>query len=219
MSAQRQRKTKRARTRRKRSDGSADVLDTHQAAWLLGAHVETLRRMARKGDIPAYKVGKDWRFSKPALRQWAETHYLRQRAPLVLVVDDEKSFRDTIRMFLESEKWRVATAANGKEALDLVRREPPALVLLDLVMPGMSGVDVLKELHRMDPDLSVVVVTAYPDSELMAAALRYPPVTLLPKPVEKSALLRTVHRMLNGAKATPGAELGTYLKAKNSDST
>jgi len=200
MSARRQRKTKEVRERRKRSDGSADVLDSHEAAWILGAHVETVRRLARKGEIPAYKIGKDWRFSKLAIRQWAETHYVRERDPLVLVVDDERSFRDTTRIFLESEKYRVATAANGKEALDLMRREPPDLILLDLVMPGMSGVDVLSEVHRINPDLTVIVVTAYPDSELMAKALRYPPVTLLPKPVEKNILVKTINRIIRGAR-------------------
>jgi len=176
------------------------VLDIHDAAWFLGAHVETVRRLARKGDIPAYKIGKDWRFNKSSLRHWAETHHLRQRAPLVLVVDDEKSFRDTTRMLLEGADCRAATAANGEKALELARREPPPdLVLLDLVMPGMSGVEVLKELHAMDPDLPVVVVTAYPDSELVAQALQYPPVMLLPKPVEKNTLLRTVNRVLMGA--------------------
>lgn len=198
MSTQRRSRTKEERARRKRSDGSVDVLDAHEAAWLLGAHVESVRRLARKGDIPAYKIGKDWRFSKPALERWAETHHLRERAPLVLVVDGEKSFRDTTRLFLEGASCRVATAANGEEALELVRRETPDLVLLDLVMPGMSGVVVLKELHRMDPELPVVVVTAYPDSELMSQALRFPPVTLLPKPVEKATLLTTVNRVLRG---------------------
>jgi len=200
MSGGKQSKKERGRGRRKRSDGSDDVLDVHGAAWLLGAHVETVRRLARKGGIPAYKIGKDWRFSKSSLHLWAETHHLRQRSPLVLVVDDEKSFRNTTRAFLESETYRVATAENGEKALELARRELPDLVLLDLVMPGMSGVDVLKELHAMDPDLPVVVVTAYPDGELMAEALSYPPVTLLPKPVEKPTLIRTVHRVLEGAK-------------------
>lgn len=188
-----------ARQRRASATTDSNVLDSHEAARLLGAHVESLRRMARRGDIPAYKIGKDWRFNKQALLHWAETHHSRQRPPLILVVDDEKSFRDTTRIFLEKERWRVATAANGEESLDLVRRERPDMVLLDLMMPGMSGVDVLKELHAIDPDLPVVVITAYPDSELMAQALRYPPVMLLPKPVDKLTLVRTVRRVLEGS--------------------
>lgn len=188
--------------RRKRRPGvvpGGNVLDAHQTGAFLGAHVETVRRMARRGDLPAYKVGRDWRFSKTALRDWAESHYIRRRPPLVLVVDDEKSFRDTTRIFLERGSFRVKTAANGEVATEAARREMPDMVLLDLVMPGMNGVDVLRELHRMDPDLPVVVVTAYPDSEMMSQVLQYSPVTLLPKPLDKSTLLKTVKRVLVGS--------------------
>ena len=176
------------------------MLDAFEAAWLIGAHVETLRRMARRGEIPAYKVGKDWRFRREALDEWCGTHHLRSGPALALVVDDEKSIRDTVRAFLVADGYRVTTASDGHEAISCARRDMPDVVLLDLVMPRMSGVEVLKELHAMDPDVPVIIVTGYPDSALMAEALRYAPVTLLPKPVEKSTLIRTVKRVLNGTK-------------------
>jgi excisionase family DNA binding protein len=182
-------------------EGNGNVLDAIGAAELLGAHVESVRRLARKGEIPSYKIGKDWRFSKTSLLRWVETHHARQRPPLVLVIDDEKSFRETTRLFLEGGDFRAVIAADGEEGLELVWHELPDLVLLDLIMPGMSGVEVLKELHGTHPDLPVVVVTAYPETALMAEALNYPPVTLLPKPLGKAALLKTVHRVLNGSTA------------------
>jgi len=58
---------------------NSDVLNTREAADYLRAHVETVRRLARRGDIPAYKIGKDWRFRRKALLRWADTHYLRYR--------------------------------------------------------------------------------------------------------------------------------------------
>lgn len=186
--------------RRKAKVASDDVLDSHGAAWFLGAHVETVRRLARRGGIPAYKVGKDWRFSKEALGRWCETHHHRQRTPVIHVVDDERSLRETVGLFLEADGYRVVRLEDGERAVEQARREMPDLVLLDLVMPGMSGVDVLRELHAMNPDLPVIVVTAYPDGELMAEALRYPPVMLLPKPVDRDVLLRTVRRVLDGSR-------------------
>lgn len=188
--------------RRKTKTVSEDVLDAFEAAWLIGTHVETLRRMARRGQVPAYKVGKDWRFRREALDEWCETHHLRSGAALALVVDDEKSVRDTVRAFLEADGYRVHTATDGREAISSARRDMPDVVLLDLVMPGMSGVDVLKELHAMDPDVPVIMVTEYPDSESMKEALRHPPVILLPKPVEKAVLLSTVKRVLHGSAKT-----------------
>lgn len=194
--------TKPRQPRRKTKEASNDVLDSFEAAWLVGAHVETLRRMARRGEIPSYKVGKDWRFRRKALEHWCETHHLRSQPALALVVDDEKSIRDTVRAFLEADGYRVNTASEGREAIGRARRDMPDVVLLDLVMPRMSGVDVLKEFHAMDPDLPVIIVTGYPDSQLMTQALRHPPVILLPKPVEKAVLLSTVKRVLHGSAKT-----------------
>ena len=177
----------------------AKLLTAREAADFLRVHVITIRRMARRNDLPTYRVGQQWRFPEDGLIDWAKTHHIRQRSQLVLVVDDEKAIRETVQMFLESENFRVSTAENGKDALDLTRRETPNLVLLDLSMPDMSGVAVLKERHRMDPDLPVVIVTAYPDSDMMHQAMQFPPVMLLPKPVTKAALMRTVHRLLDGS--------------------
>ena len=172
---------------------------TAQVAEFLGAHIETIRRLARRGEIPSYKIGTDWRFKREAIEHWAETHHGRQQSPLVMVVDDEKSIRDTTQLFLNGAGYRAMTASSGDEALKLARSEIPDLVLLDLVMPGMSGVEVLRELHAMDADLPVVVITAYPDGELMTEALKYPPVILLQKPLNKVTLLKTVDRVLRGS--------------------
>ena len=67
---------------------NGEVFNAQEAANFLGAHVETIRRMARKGELPAYKVGKDWRFRKGALMEWAESHHQRCSPPCVLVVGD-----------------------------------------------------------------------------------------------------------------------------------
>ena len=188
------------RKRRKTKLASSDALDVHEAAWLLGVHIETLRRLARKGGVPAYKLGKDWRFSKKAIERWMETHHARQRSFLVLVVDDEKNIREMVASSLVKDGYRVAVAANGKQAVEAVQREMPDVVLLDLIMPGMNGVEVLKTLHSLKSDLPVIIVTVYPDSSLMGEALRYPPITLLPKPLDNKVLVRTVRQLLHGTK-------------------
>ena len=63
-----------------------DVLNNRDAADYLGAHVETVRCLAKRGDIPSYKVGKDWRFSKNALCRWIATHHERSRSAHILSV-------------------------------------------------------------------------------------------------------------------------------------
>jgi len=177
---------------------STDVLDAQGAAWFVGAHVETLRRLARKGEIPAYKVGKDWRFSRGALEEWMRTHHVRQRPARILVVDDEPLVRKTLYAILRSEGYEVAMAEDGHAAIELVRQSKPDLVILDLVMPGKSGAQTLCEMRAMHPDISVLILTGYPDIQLAAEALCCPPVTILPKPADKALILQTVGQMLNG---------------------
>ncbi len=175
-------------------------LNAREAARLLGAHVETVRRLARKGDIPAFKLAKDWRFNGAELRRWAETHHERSRSASILVVDDEEVVCDILRRVLEGDGYDVSCACDGAEALELMRREVPDLVTLDLRMPGMSGPAVLKAIREAHGALPVIIITGYPDSELMADALDYGPILLVRKPIESHDVLQSVRLALNGWK-------------------
>ena len=176
-------------------------MTTQEAAQLLNAHVETIRRLARRGEIPSFKIGKDWRFRREALLRWTETHHLRHREAHVLVIDDEEIILDVVRELLEPEGYRIATASGGEEGLAHVSHAAPDLVLLDLKMPGMGGVEFLRRFREGHAETPVVVVTGYPDSDLMARAMSYGPVTLLAKPVEREPLLRSVRIALRGSLA------------------
>ena len=175
---------------------NSQVLNAKEAAEFLGAYVETIRRLARKGDIPAYKIGKDWRFRKEALKKWAETHHLRHKPACVLVIDDDNGVRKLMRRFLEAESYRVCLASDGAEGLEWLNRESINLIILDLKMPGMNGPEFLKEMRKKNEYLPVIVVTGYPDGDLMAKALLYGSITLLAKPVDEKAFIRAVHTAL-----------------------
>ena len=72
----------------------------------------------------------------------------------VLVIDDEAAIRDSLRMILEYEDYQFVGAASGQEGLDVVRRERPDIVLLDIKMPGMDGMEVLRKLRAVDEGLN-----------------------------------------------------------------
>ena len=180
-------------------ENNGNVLTTREAAELLRAHVETVRRLARRGEIPAFKIGKDWRFRRDALLRWTETHDLRHREPHVLVIDDDKMIRDLLRRLLEPEGYRVATASDGEQGLEYVAHGTPDVVLLDLKMPGTNGVEFLRRFREEHEDVPVMIVTGYPNSDLMRQAVRYGPITLLPKPVQNQQLLRSVRVALKGS--------------------
>jgi len=173
-----------------------DILNASEAAAFLGTHVETLRRLARKGRVPSFKVGKDWRFRKDDLLQWAETHHLRNQPPRILVVDDDTQLRKLVRQILEVQGYGVCEAPDGIDGLTEFNRQTVHLILLDLEMPVMNGAEFLARLRRIDKEVPVILITGYPDSQLMMDAMQHSPVMLLPKPVEKELLLRVVGALL-----------------------
>jgi CheY-like chemotaxis protein len=116
-------------------------------------------------------------------------------APL-LIVDDDESMRMLLAKILEREGWHVACAAGGAEAIDVLRGPLPGLVVLDLLMPGTTGWDVL-EFMEGRPRLSavpVVVLTAFGEE---ATAPRHRPV--IHKPVEADLLVRVVRELSDEA--------------------
>lgn len=103
---------------------STHSLNAQQAAQLLGAHVETVRRMARRQDLPAFKVGKDWRFNKTALLTWSKAQQRRSEQGSVLVIDDDATVSRFIRRQLELLGHRVMVATNGSEGLVCLQKIP-----------------------------------------------------------------------------------------------
>jgi excisionase family DNA binding protein len=181
-----------------------DVLDAMGAAEFLGAHVETIRRMARKGKIPAYKMGKDWRFRRSDLDAWARTQPRRERRAGILVVDDDRAVRKMIRMTLEQEGYEVHTAVNGLEGLACLAGQRIDLILLDLKMPEMNGPAFLRRIREDGRTCPVIVITGYPDGDLMVEAMETGAFTLLAKPVKRDFLKQAVGGALNGTKGVAG---------------
>lgn len=174
-------------------------MNAQEAASYLGAHVETVRRLARRGSLPAFKVGKDWRFRLEALRDWTGDAQPRQAQSRVLVVDDEPSIRELVELFLMNEGHGVLLAANGNQGLDILRSQAVDLVLLDLKMPGMNGPEFLRQAQGLGPMPPVIIITGFPDSNLVMEAMTYGPVTLLAKPLTREMLLRAVRNELGGS--------------------
>ena len=83
----------------------------------------------------------------------------------ILVVDDERLIRQSLAKGLEEQGYLVISADNGKAAISLVEEESPDLVLLDLKLPDLNGIEVLKRLREIDKSLMVLIITAYGQGE------------------------------------------------------
>lgn len=181
-----------------------EFMNVFDASALLGVHDQTLRKLARQKRIPAFKVGKEWRFRREALVRWADAQRPVDTGATdicsVLIIDDDELFCDILARTVESFGYRARGATDGAAGLELVARETPDIILLDLVMPDMNGPQFLAKLRKTHPQLPVAIVTGHPDSELMIEAALHAPVMLLAKPVDPEALERTLHTVV-GAKA------------------
>ena len=90
----------------------------------------------------------------------------------ILIVDDEKPLRLSLSLILQKENYRVKTVANAEEALNCLQQQEYDLMFLDLGMPGMSGIDLLVEVHKNFPHMPVLILTAHAALESAIQAVR-----------------------------------------------
>lgn len=114
----------------------------------------------------------------------------------VLVVDDEDALRNALSRFLTERGYEVAQARSGRDALEQLGAEKFALMLLDIRMPGLSGIDVVPEAVEADPDLAILMLTAMSDATSAAVCMQRGAMDYLTKPVELNDLANAVGRAL-----------------------
>jgi len=117
-------------------------------------------------------------------------------ADSILIVDDEDIIRESLSFVLTKEGYRVQSAANGREALEKVKAGSFDVVLTDLEMPEMKGIELLENITRFSPETMVVIITAYGSIETAIAALRKGAIDYILKPVEFDELLVKLKRLL-----------------------
>lgn len=116
----------------------------------------------------------------------------------MLVVDDQLGVRRLLAEAFKDQGITVILAANGYEALEKLKEHLPDLVLLDMKMPGMSGLEVLREIKRLYPRQAVVMMTAYGELEIVREALRLGVKEYIAKPFDINELRLLVHRIIEG---------------------
>ena len=129
---------------------------------------------------------------RPAPRETGSGHAVNN----ILVVDDEEILQDVLGLLLRKEGHRPIVAKSGEEALMLYEKETIDLVLLDLMLPGMSGLEVLRQIRQRDPDQVVIIVTAYSSIEGAIEAMREGAFHYIPKPFKNEEVLLTVRKGL-----------------------
>jgi YesN/AraC family two-component response regulator len=114
----------------------------------------------------------------------------------ILIVDDEFSVRESLRMILKP-RYVVHTAADGKEALHCIQKDKIDLVTLDLKMPGLSGIEVLREIKKKCADIEVIVISAYGTPQNVREATSYGVGGFITKPFNLSDIVNSIRKSLD----------------------
>ncbi len=120
----------------------------------------------------------------------------------ILIIDDEEVLQDILTVLIRKEGHTPITAATGEEGLAVLEREEIDLILLDLMLPGMHGMEVLREARRRDPDVVVVMITAFSSIENAIEAMREGAFHYIPKPFKNEEVMLTVRKGLDQRRLT-----------------
>lgn len=126
--------------------------------------------------------------------------------PLIAVVDDEESVRKALRRLLSASGLTVQTFASGAEFLLTMTDRRPQCLVLDLHMPGVTGLDVLHYLAEQSPPIPTIVITAHDEADSRAQCIAAGAQAYLSKPLDESSLLDAIRRVAQANKQ-PGADI------------
>ncbi len=131
--------------------------------------------------------------------------------PLILIVDDEATILQSLSGILSDEGYETLTASNGYEALKIIEEESPDLVLLDIWMPGMDGIETLREIKRTNPFLQVIIISGHGTIETAVKATKLGGYDFIEKPLSIETVVVTINNALNFQRLE---EENRYLRKK-----
>jgi excisionase family DNA binding protein len=176
-----------------------DWLTLGQAAKFLGVAQSTIRKWSDQGRVPAfYTPGGHRRYRRRDLEAFLERSGPggRSDGPLVLVVDDDARLREFMRVNLEMEGYSVREAASAEEALEAIEDSAPELVLLDVVMPGVDGWQMLQRMQERHGSIPVIMFSGKVDEQAATDAEERGARGFIGKPFDPQQLIERAKQLV-----------------------
>lgn len=178
-------------TRMAAEEEAPELMTVKETAEYLRIPLPTVYYLVQRGQLPAIQIGGRWRIKRSLLdRDILKADQGGQ--PTVLVVDDDPALQTLFKQFLKKAGFGRIVVGTGAEALSFAEKQRFDLVFLDLKLPDIPGDELYAKLKAKHPDLPIVIITGYPDSEILTKILSSGPVTVIKKPIEFDQLNRTV---------------------------
>jgi len=185
------------------------LMSIKELAEYLNMNKMTVYKLAREGKLPAFKVASEWRFRRDLVDKWLMGQ-LKSKAESgisagmkkdrsdyrILVVDDEAELREFFKQALK--EYIVETASDGYKALEIIEKNKPDLVLLDLRMPGINGVETLRRIKQIDNNIAVIILSAFTTVEDNIEAARLGAYTSMVKPFDLKEMKSIINKALSG---------------------
>ncbi|MFH1339165.1 MAG: response regulator [Candidatus Omnitrophota bacterium] len=201
-----------------------NLMNIKQIAEYLQMNKMTVYKLARLGKIPAFKIASEWRFRKDLIDEWLMSQ-LKGRPEFekfkiekkikagstVLVVDDDEVIRDFFERALT--EYRVLTAASGEEALEIIKKDRPDLVLLDIKMPGIDGLETLRRIKQTNKNIAVIMLSAHGTLKTNIEAARLGAYDSMAKPFD----LSDMKSVIKGALISKGGSKQTESSAEEEE--
>ena len=172
-----------------------ELMTLEEVANYLRVTPKTIHRLLERRAIPATKVGRQWRFDKASIDVWLRQNSVGTAAN-ILVIDDDETICSLFKDTLEEAGHTVTTVGESSKGLELVKDRDYDLVFLDLKMPGVDGAELFRQIRVVKPESPVIIITGYPDSDLMMSALAHGPLGVMKKPFSSSDILTAANNYL-----------------------
>jgi excisionase family DNA binding protein len=176
------------------------LMTAPEVAKYLKVELRTVYRYLKDGQLPAIRMGGRWRFRKEDIDRWLLQHTSLQaqpqQQPRILVVDDDENFRVAINDFFQGRGYTIRGAGDGEAALALLREMTFDLLLVDLRMRKMGGIELIRQIRTLYPVVPILVLTGYGGKDSAIEALRLGVTDYLEKPVRLQALASVIEEAL-----------------------
>ena len=180
--------------------GDDQFLTTEEVLSYLQINLRTIYRLLKARQIPAVRVGRQWRFRRADLDAWLAARAANGRDPItrprILVVDDDPAVLELLGKSLQLSDYDADMASDGPSALERLAGSDYDLLIVDLKMPGMDGLSVIREARRRSLDLPVIIVTGFSTEANAIEAINLGVSGYLTKPFRIPRLLNVAARAL-----------------------